>query len=748
MARKKITQADSMYAGARWQPYYPDVYSRTSENWQTRTGRRNRSTTTFANLLGLNTAFDDLHRLDGESPYLRNVRYMGEKQRYQRAQVSSRSGNKFISSIGDVDKFTTKNTDAYLELYEGKVIRFRLRHEGTLTRLQFAGIMNMGATGRLRVLLKKDENSRPICDANIDLADFATKNRKWEQRVVRFMQAMTQEMDGGECVIQLEIMDDVLPSNSHNMVPNQQNKVRILCSGSAQHDEAYFILPNQDDALRETPPTWESKPSIPLVGYTYNTLKPVELIIGDNYNRVLKVNKVRYVLSVVKDTYFDVKEAKEKSKLNFYRTDLASGKNTKIDADIDARATLVMGAKCKDYFYYVDGYSELQRINLRTWKGEVAMPKKEDIDTATDPKKLKAQKGAQLLWHMKNRIYLAGFKEDPNFVQFSLINSMGDGVQYDQFNEYFYSPDRSSKETTSPITALMSDITEEALLVFREDGCEACAVTGGLEFAKAQKVDTAMYNIGVAKQHDVCTGNGNVFLYNKSEGLRRYSGAEATFQSRKVDNELRRMPNSSDRFMVAHANKVWFAFDRNSSGYADHVLIYHTILSQQSPWYMDNNVPVKWMLGDQESDTIYACHANYPCIFIYGEENTSQDFNSSIEMEYDTSYNSTGDPNGWTILRRVIVRVISNDTRSWFIGVDIDKRDDPAVWRKYVSAVNKVDNGADAVFEDGESYRISVINCFMRRQCRSFNIRVKTYSWKGTSMLEYISAEIGGKMAR
>ena len=96
MARRKTTPAESLYGGARWQGFYTDVYTRTSAPWQTRVGRRNRELASFVNLLGLNTAFDDLHKRDGESPYLRNVRYMGNKQTVQRAQITSRDGARLL----------------------------------------------------------------------------------------------------------------------------------------------------------------------------------------------------------------------------------------------------------------------------------------------------------------------------------------------------------------------------------------------------------------------------------------------------------------------------------------------------------------------------------------------------------------------------------------------------------------------------------------------------------------------------
>ena len=163
MARKKISPTENIYGGPRWNVFYPDVYARRSENYQTRTGRRSREQTTFSNLLGLNTAFDDLHKSDGESPYLRNVRYMGERQTYQRAQVTSRDGAKLIATYGEEDHFNPQSEgETYLELFEGKAIRFEMPHSDTLTRLQLFVNNFEGAKGRVRVLFKNSKDEEPL----------------------------------------------------------------------------------------------------------------------------------------------------------------------------------------------------------------------------------------------------------------------------------------------------------------------------------------------------------------------------------------------------------------------------------------------------------------------------------------------------------------------------------------------------------------------------------------------------------
>lgn len=737
MARKKVSPTDNSYAGPRWQQFFPDVYARNSDNFQTRTGRRNREQTTFANLLGLNTAFDDLHKSDGESPYLRNVRYMGERQTYQRAQVTSRDGAKLISVYGEEDHFVNQaDGETYLELYEGRAIRFEVPHEDTLTRLQLFVNNYEGAKGRIRVLFKNSKNEEPLCDANIDLEEML--NKKWVERIVRPIIPLQQKNDDGVAIIQLEIMDDVEPDEINQLYPSRGRKVRILAKGNGRHERAEFVMPSQEEpwnehGMREIPLTFTEEVNIPLVGYStskHTTMPRSSQTI------------------CTKDGKFIVYPVKENSTTPvLVRTNVDTGETVKIEASVDPKATAVRFAQGKDKIYYVDGYSDLQRIDTFTWKSEVAITTQDMIDAdSTSPEDLKAKKGASLILKLRNRLYLSGFADDPNFVQFSVINTKGDGVQYDQYNEYFYSPDRSYKESTcGPITAL--EEYNGTIIVFRRDGSSAFSAPMGLEFGSGSssptQVDTFAFNIGIDRQEDVTNANGNLFFYNKSEGLRRYSGADATFQSAKVDNELRNIPDDSNRFMFAHGNKVRFYFDRDARGYADHNLLYHTYLAQSSPWYMDNQTPIMWAVGDQNTDTMYGMHSLYPALYIIDSPDTQEDFDSSIPMEYDTMYKSSGEIMGWTLVRRVEVSVIANDTNSWFIGVDKDHSSDPAVFRKWVKGSEIVPNGPDAVYPDTDSYSNQVVHITMRMKCRQFNVRTKVLTWKSNALLLAIIAECG-----
>lgn len=719
-------------AGRKWfDPVFgsgtKDVYARTVNPWQTRTGRRNREFSTFANLLGLNTAFDDLHKKDGESPYLRNVRYMGEKQRAQRTQVTSRNGARLLSSIGDV-KELKKATDAqtYIDIWEGKAVEFKVDFKNRLVggQLLLKNIEN--ARGVLRVIIRPDYEDKPLCDAIIDLTK--VKNNRYTSHEFRFIQTVKeQHRRGGSAVIRLEIFDDI-NANTMSSTPVEGRKVRLLASGDGAHRTAMYELPNTDKSLREVPYEWQQEPAIPLFGIITNEWQTMKKGIQ------VHSKGADYLVFPVKNRAGNVE---------IWRHNLSNNNVTVVTASVSNNAKAVRFAVMQGYLFYVDGRSPLKQIDLETWAVSTALTKAADIDAPnTTPEDLQAKAGASLIIALRNRIYLSGFEDDPNWVEFSLINSKG--AQPQQFNEGFYSPDRSPKDSAiSPITALTQ--LENNLVVFRPDGNSVFSAPTGLEFGKAQQVDTFSHNVGVHSQDDVAEGMGGIWLYNRSEGFRRYAGTNTYFSSIEVDNELRRIPQGSDTFMVAHGNKVRFYFDRENRGKADHSLVYHTPLASQSPWYMDDNTPVKWVIGDQDSDTLFAAHADYPAIYIIDHEDQYTDFDSMIVMEYHTQYKSPTSLMGHVTIRRVQAKLIASYTNSWFIGVDLDHRNEPAVWRKVVRGNENRGDNPEALFGDTADAGSETVNLFMRARCRDFNIRVKTFNYRANTELLLLVAETGGK---
>lgn len=732
MSRKKTTPVESLYAGARWQRYYPDTYSRTTTTWQTRTGRRNYEFSTFNNLLGLNTAFDDLHKSDGDSPYLRNVRYMGERQEVQRAQVTSRNGAELLG-VKSFETIAALRAEYYVEMWEGRALKFDLPKSDNLLIGGAIEVQNIGkASGRLRIFLKP-EGQREICDANIPLDE--VNNTKYDKRVIRFINPINLK---NGATLRLEIEGDMAPDDCGDY--QEAHKIRLRVSGQGTHLQADYTRPNTEECMRETPYEWTEEPGV--VCFEQHVCKETPMLKG--------------VQVCTKEGKFLVFPIKNVDGITLWRFNVETKEFKEIDtsaAPVDSRSVAVRWAQGGGKLYFVDGYSALQRIDLATWKSELAIAKQSDIDVeGVTPQDMQAQKGASLIIRMRQRIFLSGFADDPNFVQYSILNSLtGDadnpsenaGVQYDQFSDisWFYSPDKSPKDSVcGPITAL--EQFDDNLIIFRKDGSSVYQI--GSEFSAPAQADTFAYNIGVERQEDVCNMNGVLYMYNRSEGFRRFSGAEATFQSAKIDNELRKIPADSPRFMIGHANKVRMYCDLKGRGYADHAFLFMTILAQSSPWYCDDNVPVCWAVGDQTSDTIYAMHATYPAIYIVDSPDKYSDFDSSIDMEYHTPYKAPGSFNGYTLLRRTFLHIIASGTNAWYIGLDFDHRDKPAVWRKYIQYQEDEGVPVEAVFDANEEVGTKVVNLMLRSKCRDYQVRVKVSTYNDPAMLQRISSEVGG----
>lgn len=736
MSRRKTTPAESLYTGARWKGYYPDVYSRTTGPWQTKVGRRNREFASFANLLGLNTSFDDLHKRDGESPFLRNVRYMGNKQTVQRAQVTSRDGAKLLGAR-DTGTIPALPEQYHIEMWEGQAIEFNIEPENKMIVAATFKIRNKeGAMGRLRVFLKENHTSRPVCDGNIAL-EGVSKN-EFVERTVRFISPMNAK-DG--LTLRLEVEGDIEPDACGDIAEGR--KIWITASGYKNHLAAAYTSPNVNECMREEPYDWHEEPSIPCVTLTYSTGIPMK----------------RGTSVCTKDGKFLVFPLKYGNNIQLWRFNVDTHAYTQIDtsvAPVDSRAEAVRFAQGLGKLYFVDGYSNLQRIDLSTWKSEVAIAKQEDIDEPNvTPQDMQAQPGASLIIRINNRIWLAGFKEDPNFVQYSILNSLtgtpdakteNAGVQYDQFSDisWFYSPDRSPKDALcGPITALAN--FEGKLVVFRTNGCSVWKP--GNEFASPSQQDMYSYNIGVESQEDVTNLNGQLFIYNRSEGVRRFTGADATYQSVQIDNELRKLPYDSPRFLFGHANKIRLYCDLKGRGYADHNFIYFMMLANSSPWYCDDNTPVCWAVGDQNDDTIYAMHPLYPAIYEVDAEGQYTDFDSSITMQYHTSYKSPGEVSGWTILHRVLLKLVASSTNIWYIGLDFNHEDNPAVWRKYVKQYEDDEEIPESVFENTAEAGTQTIDLMLRAKVRDFQVRVLVNCWRENAMLQYIEGQYGGVKA-
>ena len=164
---------------------------------------------------------------------------------------------------------------------------------------------------------------------------------------------------------------------------------------------------------------------------------------------------------------------------------------------------------------------------------------------------------------------------------------------------------------------------------------------------------------------------------------------------------------------------------------------------------MDDHTPIKWVLSDQNSDTLYAMHAQYPAFYIVDyitpDHTQYTDFDSSIEMEYHTTYKSSGGMNNKTIIRNAVAHIIANSTTSWYIGIDVDKEDNPSVWRVDIVAQQDPTPNPDAMFSQVASPGLKEVNIMMNKTCKQFQFRVKCICNRSFAELTYLAAEYSSK---
>jgi hypothetical protein len=699
---------------------HPGIYARTSDTWTTR--YYNRKSDPLFNMLGLDTNPDDFHKKDGSSPYLTNVRFMGEREAQQRAQVMSRKGALFKGTLGE-DAFPRSISEGhlYINLFEGKAIEYILDHNKLLTGVSLHLYNEGKATGYVKITIRDFDTKLELANAVINTDDISRLN--FSHHVVRLINVVTPT----RVLVRLEILEDVDDDEPRDLASRNARSIRVLAE-SGEHEYALYDLPNVSDSLNEIPYTFQGDFGLPLTGVLVNDWEPMprseEVVSGGRKYLVFPVRRQGLV--------------------ELYRQDVLNNSITLITNLVDARATAVRFAKAEGYLYYVDGFSPYRRVNLTTWAAENADAIPAEITIpGVDATTLTAKPGASLIHYLNNRIYLSGYKDDPNLVLMSLIDDIK--PRFTQFNDRFYSPDQSPEASAgSPVTALASQ--SDYLIIFRIDGTSMYDRGGSTILEDASQVTPEGAGLGVLNQEAVCQGNNNIYFYNPIEGVQRFGGSVNRTVSGDIENLLSRIQNKDKVFMIYQNQRVrmYFSFD---GVVPDSCLYYYAELEGQLPWYMDVNTPISSAVASKDDKTIYAVHSQVPSTMEVDAAFT--DFDSYIVLEYHTQYRipPTSDPSGYTILKRLHLHEIVDTTHSVFIGLDIDHQDTPIVWRRFVEAISNEVPNPDAVFQHTAEPGTSVIDIMMYVRCRNYQVRLKRYCYKDQGEVLGVQMEYGNKEA-
>lgn len=365
--------------------------------------------------------------------------------------------------------------------------------------------------------------------------------------------------------------------------------------------------------------------------------------------------------------------------------------------------------------------------------------------------------GASLIMFHNNRLFLSGFRNDPNLVQISSIEK--DGPNFTLFPYRFYTPNRSPYDTTlTPITAMVEYASDQIMFlgktffsIFQTYGSSSSA---GLEDAMPVQVSTYVDSAGVQSQGDVCNYKGVLYSYDQKEGIRRYSGAVWSRLPTTVDSHYDRVDMTKPRKLWGYANKLYFNYTDSFDGKAKCLIWDMQMNYQQYPWFQDVDIPFCDARFD-ETEELIGIHPDYPCIMRLYAEDVWARLDTPIIFRRDTKYLNLPGNAADIIVKRVHAKVINNANRWWFISVNGDKqnmtqfRGHDKYFRQPVWDTITVKEPAEKafpfedVYEENAIYRMSITN--LRLRCSAVQIRVKTKTFRNQANLVSIEAEVQPK---
>lgn len=365
--------------------------------------------------------------------------------------------------------------------------------------------------------------------------------------------------------------------------------------------------------------------------------------------------------------------------------------------------------------------------------------------------------GASLIMFHNNRLYLAGFRNDPNLVQISSIEAAG--PNFTQFPYRFYTPNRSPYDTSlTPITAMVEYASDQIMFLgktfFTIFQTYSSNSAPSMEASMPTQISTYVDSAGVQSQGDVVNYKGVIYSFDQKEGIRRYSGATWSKLPTTVDSHYDRVDMTKPRKIWGYANKLYFNYT-DSIDHRAKCLIWDMGMNyQQYPWFQDVDIPFCDARFDETEDLI-GIHPDYPCIMRLYAEDTWARLDTPIVFRRDTKYLNLPGNAADFIVKRVHVKVINNANRWWWLSINGDKqnmtqfRGHDKWFRQPVWDTITVDEPAETpfpiedVFEENAIYRMSLTN--LRLACSAVQVRVRTKTFRSQANLVSVGLEVAPK---
>ena len=795
---------------------FPGAYAQAET--QGRTSRRIHDGFSIQANYGLDTVSDDLNSSPYSSPYYINGRYNSDNLTTQRGNSASVQGIERLAdwNTDKTNDFSDDDIQTYIELWQGKQIKFEMPYDGKLVGNTITLRNTDGCTGILSIYVSLEDGGQPVYETAIDLCDVSED--RFEHRELRAITPISAiATPKKKLYFRMEIWDEVelSPEKRDNNPFNTGKKIEIAATGKGNHWACEYKLQNKSEVVTETY-DYKRFPSRPLIGLIYNDWVSVPTDRIDNIKTGATVSLRGY--------RYDIFCAKKNGVAEVLIYDKEMNKfidNT--DIKIDGRVEQLNIAQVTDtdkvtWVYYVDGYSPLQRFKIGEWISENFEPGSADnvtaeIDEAVwDGSPLGSASGtyvfeyhngawkynnttidlatygitlvggnpsegstitvmfivteggqksvesiqfvdarpviaASLIMFHNNRLYLSGFRNDPNLVQISSIEA--EGPNFTQFPYRFYSPNRSPYDTSlNPITAL-TEIANDQIMISLKNGFSIYQTYGsksstGLEDNIPSQVSMFTDSAGVQSQGDITNYKGILYSFDEKEGIRRFTGALWNNLPTTIDSHYDRVDMTKPRKIWGFSNKLYFNYTDKLDGKAKCIIWDQQMNYQQMPYFQDVDIPFCDVRFDETEDLI-GIHPDYPCVMKLYAEDCWRRFDSPIVFRRDTKFLSLPGNAADIIVKRVHVKVLANANRWWWVSVVTD--------RQFLEQHRGHDNfyrlpcwdtivdkepveypfPFEDVFETDSVFRLSITN--LRMQAESVQVRVKTKTFRNQANL-------------
>lgn len=367
--------------------------------------------------------------------------------------------------------------------------------------------------------------------------------------------------------------------------------------------------------------------------------------------------------------------------------------------------------------------------------------------------------GAKLIMFHNNRLYLAGFRNDPNLVQVSAIDA--EGPNFTQFPYRFYAPNRSPYDTSlNPITA-MTEVASDQIMISLLNGYTIYQTYGsksstGLEDNVPTQISTFTDSAGVRTQGDIVNYKGVVYSFDEKEGLRRFTGSiwRELPEAQTISSLFDRVDMDKPRKLWGTANKLYFNYTDRIDGKYKCIIWDQQMNYQSYPMFQDSDIPFCDIRTD-ETEALIGIHPDYPCVMKHYAEDVWRRFDSPIVFRRDSKYMSIPGNATDIIVKRCHVKVLANSNRWWWIALNSDKqmltqrRGKDLIWRQPVwDTINE--NGpvelpfaTEDIIESDAVYRLSLMD--LRIQCESLQVRVQAKTFRAQASLLSVELEVAPK---